>query len=146
MSGFERAAAAAWEYLPQVIITSIVALIVFVGGLWLDFRDVRSVIGHVEHEQSQTQLCRRVSECSVCTETRDRTAENHRILISAENHIDSHDKESAEWKRRIIVLEQKVYNIQTTATGRHDPATGTMLRSLEEKLTQEINELRRNNQ
>lgn len=143
-SGIRRATDAAWVYLPQVIVAAVVALAVFVGGVWVDLRDLGSVVGHIEYEQAPTQVCKRISECSVCSVARDTANKNTQLVVSATNHIDSHNAESVEWKRRIIVLEQKIYDIKTKASARSDPATGTMLRSVESLLDRRLKALEGN--
>ena len=98
-----------------------------VGSLYNDIRDVA-------HQQKPAQLCDRISECPVCDKIESLARESRDANRETRQHIDSHNAESIEWKRRIVDLEMKVYNMATQPTSRPDPFTGTMGRMLEERV------------
>jgi hypothetical protein len=122
--------------------------IVALGGLVVAVLYAGWVIGslyndilNVAHEQTTERLCKRILECPVCDKLQTLATEAKTAIAESRHHIDSHNAESGEWKRRIIVLEDKVYGLSTKATTRPDPFTGTMGRELEER----IKELERKN-
>ena len=109
-AGITRAIEAAWEYLPQVLIAAVVALTVFLFGLWLGYRDLRSVTDGVATEQLHERLCQRISGCAICEKLSASLIDAKLALNNADNHIASYDRESEQWKQRIIRLEQQVYD------------------------------------
>lgn len=109
-AGITRAIEAAWDYLPQLLIAAIVALTVFLFGLWLGYRDLRSITDGHTTEQSHERLCQRISSCSICEKLSASVIDAKLALSNADNHIASHDREAEQWKQRIIRLEQQVYD------------------------------------
>ena len=109
-SGITRAIDAAWDYLPQALIVSVVALTVFLFGLWLGHRDLRSVVDKIAAEQLPESLCQRISGCAICEKLVTAVTDARVSLISADQHIESYNREAEQWKQRIIRLEQQVYD------------------------------------
>ena len=108
-AGITRAIEAAWDYLPQLLIAAVVALTVFLFGLWLGYRDLRSITDGVATEQLHERLCQRISGCAICEKLVTAVTDARVSLISADQHIESHNREAEQWKQRIIRLEQQVY-------------------------------------
>lgn len=108
-SGIRRAIDAAWDYLPQVLTAAIVALTVFLFGLWLGYRDLTHVVDGVTIEQSHDRLCQRISSCSICERLATYVVDSKLAMTAADQHIESHNREAEQWKQRIIRLEQQVY-------------------------------------
>jgi len=114
-TGIKKAVDAAWESLPQILISAIVAGFVFLGGLWVGHRELVSVVDGVIADQQLDRLCPRIGECQLC---RNLDATRQRLEVSSakmEHHIELHDKESESWKQRIILLEQRVYDMMRKA-------------------------------
>jgi hypothetical protein len=117
--------------------TAVVAL----GGLILSILYAGWIVGslyddirNISHEQTVERLCKRIGECPLCDKLQALAADSKSAIAEARHHIDSHNAESAEWKRRIIILEEKVYALSTRASARPDPFTGSMGRALEERI------------
>jgi hypothetical protein len=133
-TGVKRAVNAAWDKLPEVLITSITALAVFGFGLWINNRDLRSSIDGVISEQAAPRLCARVGECGQCQRFADSIIDIRQTITRTEGHIDAHNRESDEWKNRIRELEKRVIDLNTRPSSRPDPFTGTEGRALEERI------------
>ena len=133
-AGLKRAINAAWDSLPQILLSSVLALAVFLGGLWIGHRDLVAVVDGVSHNQQPAGLCARIEQCPVCDKLQALATDAKAAIAEARHHIDSHNAESLEWKRRIVDLELKVYNMAAQPTARPDPFTGAMGRMLEERI------------
>jgi hypothetical protein len=133
-TGIKRAFESAWEQLPHILLSAIVALTVFFFGLWLGHRDLVSVVDGVVADQAAPRLCSRIGECPVCERLIGVATEAKLSIAAAEHHIDSHNREAEQWKQRILALEQKLYDMSTRSTARPDPFTGSMGRALEDRI------------
>lgn len=113
-TGIKRALNAAWEQLPHILIAAIIAICVFVGGLWLDHRDLRSVVDGLAGKHDRDTVCAVVATCPLCERLVATIAEAKMALVAADNHIESHNREADQWKQRIIRLEQQMFDMRTT--------------------------------
>jgi hypothetical protein len=133
-SGFKRAINSTWENLPKFVVAAIVALAVFVGGFWDSYRRLAFEVDHIRSEQTKDRLCARLSDCALCQRLATTLADVNAATFRAEDHIDSHNRESEEWKVRIRQLEQWRYEFSTKPAARPDPFTGTMGLELEARI------------
>lgn len=110
-TGFRRAVDAAWEYLPQVILFAIGAIVAFLFGLWSSYGSLRVDVDRVISEQSHGNLCQRISSCSLCEKLSAGVIDAKLALVMADQHIESHNREAEQWKQRIINVERQLFEI-----------------------------------
>ena len=110
-TGFRRAVDAAWEYLPQVILFAIGAIVAFLFGLWSSYGSLRVDVDRVISEQSHGNLCQRISSCSLCEKLSAGVIDAKLALSMADQHIESHNREAEQWKQRIINVERQLFEI-----------------------------------
>jgi hypothetical protein len=133
-TGLRRAIAATWDKLPEALTATVVALVVFGFGVWIDVRDIKSDMDGIKTAQLPPRLCERIGDCATIAKLGDAMDICHRNVERCESHIVSHDREAEQWKQRIIRLEQQFYEINTQPKARADPFTGTEGRELERRL------------
>jgi len=127
-SGIHKATDAAWEKLPEILTASIVALVVFGGGLWLDLRDTRHALQSVMAEQQPPRFCERIGVCNV--RTSGARGEDELVWVA----IAGMRQTLNEREIRIQHLEDKVYEISNKPSARADPFTGTEGRELDQRI------------
>lgn len=133
-TGIKRAIGAAWDYLPQVLVASIIAITVFVFGLWDTVRDHSTSIVAIKNDQCQTRLCERIHGCTTIDRIEGAIAEcrtNNERFIS---HADNAREAGQATQQRIIRLEGQVYEMRSSPSARPDPFTGSMGRELRERI------------
>ena len=137
-SGWKRVLDATWDKVPQLVVGTLTALVVFSFTGWITDRDLSAaVVALQEYVTKDATHMERLADCVKRPECEAVRAAVHSIelrLGKVEADWINHQTLSEERKDRILELEREVRELTTNANARPDPFTGTMGRELSRRI------------
>jgi hypothetical protein len=123
-TGIKRALNAAWEQLPHVIIAAIVAICMFVGGLWIGHRDLSRDVAALQLAEQSPALCERIGVCAAIAKVGGTVGDCIKNAERLDALFNVHDRNDAQWQARIVRLEQQVFDLRASVKLNHDSIHG----------------------
>lgn len=116
-TGFKQAIAVALGQLPHILVAAVTAIFIFLGGLWLDNRDIGRELADLKSAQQPPAFCERVSLCAAVNRIGGSISNCERSADRIENSFVVHEKNDQQWQQRIVRLEQQVFDLSALARG-----------------------------
>ena len=141
-SGWRRAVDSAWEAVPEIVVSTLVALVGFGIWLWIDSRDHTHQIGQLESSSvEQSKRLDSLADCVRRPECEAMRAVVHALelrITALEAKVVAHETTARElngdWRSRLLDLERQIQRLATDATTKPDDFTGRDGRELEDRI------------
>lgn len=93
------------ERLPDIVLWAAGALLV--ASFWFGYYSLAAItrLDTIEANQSRSVFCQRIRDCPACEAVKDA----ERAIADAMHHMEAHDKDAEQWKKRTEALEAWVY-------------------------------------
>lgn len=114
-TGLKRVIESMWEYVPTLLLWSVLGLGILIGKLWIDLHDVSIRVAENDEKLSSARLCEHVALCVAPMSSECKNNIN-RLSISFENHAVSTES----LRSRLLNVEDKIYSLKRTVDNQSD--------------------------